>query len=160
MTSIRTLIVMICMASLLGIAFAQGAPTAQTATAQTATAPAAPSAQTAASATPPPRIAPAEAKNHTRETATVCGKVVDTKVPKYGLAGHGKPITFDIDQPEPNPIFGFVVFGDGPTGVQDVIAAYKDKQVCVTGKINMRPNEAPFILALDRSQIKPQASNK
>lgn len=143
MTSIRTLIVMICMAGLSLIAFAQGAPNAQT-----------------APTTAPARVTPGEAKSHVGETATVCGKVVDTKIPKYGLAGHGKPITFDIDQPEPNPIFSFVVFGEGQAGIQEVIAAYKDKQVCVTGKINMRPGDAPFILTLDRSHIKPQASNK
>jgi len=76
MTIIRTLIVMMCMTVVSALAFAQSAP-------------------------PPPRINPSEAKSHAGDTVTVCGKVVDTKVSRYGLAGRGKPVTFDIDQPEP-----------------------------------------------------------
>lgn len=110
---------------------------------------------------PPAKVSPADAKSHVGETATVCGKVVDTKVPKYGIAGHGKPVTFDLDQPEPNPIFYFVAFGTPPAGPEEVIAAYKDKRVCVTGKIGQMPSGgAPFIMAADRSQIKPDDSKK
>ena len=58
--------------------------------------------------TAPKRITPAQAKDNINQMATVCGKVVDVKVPKYGLAGYGKPVTFDLDQPEPNPVFYFV----------------------------------------------------
>ena len=143
MTSIKTLIVTICIAGLSPFVVAQSAENAQK----------------TPSATPPPRVAPADAKKHVGEMATVCGKVVDTKIPKYGLAGHGKPITFDLDQAEPNAVFYFVAFGAQPGGPQEVIDAYKDKQVCVTGKINM-PASTPFILAADRSQIKPQTENK
>ena len=133
MTNMKTLIVILCVTSLSHLAFAQSAPSAT-----------------------PPRVAPADAKNHVGETATVCGKVVDTKIPRYGLAGHGKPVSFDLDQPEPNPVFYFVAFGAQPGGPQEAIAAYQGKRVCVTGKINMQPAAAPFILAADRSQIKPQ----
>ena len=107
----------------------------------------------------PTRVAPADAKNHVGETAMVCGKVVDTTTSKYGIAGHGKPVTFDLDQPEPNPVFYFVAFGTEAGGPQEVIAAYKGKRVCVTGKITMT-NGAPFILAPDRTQIKVQAEDK
>ncbi len=115
-------------------------------------------AQNAAStpSAPPPRVAPADAKNHVGETAIVCGKVVDNKVPRYGLSGHGKPVTFDLDEPQPNPVFYFVAFGTQDGGPQEVVAAYQGKRVCVTGKINMQPTAAPFILAADRSQIKVQ----
>jgi hypothetical protein len=109
----------------------------------------------------PPKVAPADTKNHIGEMATVCGKVVDTKVPKYGIAGHGKPVSFDIDQAEPNPIFYFVAFGTPPAGPEEVVAAYKDKRVCVTGKIGQLPaGGPPFIMAADRSQIKPDDSKK
>jgi hypothetical protein len=130
----KTLIVMMCMMGLLPLAFAQSAN--------------------------PPRITAADAKNHLDETVTVCGKVVDIqKVPKYGLAGHGKPVSFDLDQPEPNPVFYFVTFGAKPGGPQEAIAAYKDKSVCVTGKI-LGIASRPFIIAADRSQIKLQPENK
>src|SRR5271154_6186450 len=110
----------------------------------------------AQNAPPPPRIAPADAKNHDGETVIVCGKVVDNKIPKYGLAGLGKPVSFDLDQPEPNPVFYFVAFGTQEGGPKEVVAAYQGKRVCVTGKINMRPPEAPFILVADRTLIKTQ----
>src|SRR5208283_5977277 len=104
----------------------------------------------------PAHISPADAKNHVGETATVCGKVVDTKTSKYGIAGHGKPVNFDLDQPEPNPVFYFVAFGAESGGPQEVIAAYQGKQVCVTGKITAPPAGGPFIMAEDRSKIKIQ----
>jgi hypothetical protein len=129
----KTLIVMMCIAGLSALAFAQNAT--------------------------PPRITAADAKNHLGETVTVCGKVVDTKIAKNGLAGHGKPVTFDLDQPEPNPVFYFVTFGAQPGGPQEAIAAYQGKRVCVTGKIAFAA-AVPFILAADRSQIKPQAEGK
>jgi hypothetical protein len=136
MTIMKTLITMTCILALSALAFAQTAPAA-------------------------PKVSPADAKKHLGETATVCGKVVDTKVPKYGIAGHGKPVSFDLDQPEPTPIFYFVAFGTPPAGPEEVIAAYKDKQVCVTGKISTLPSGgAPFIMAADRAQIKPDAPAK
>src|ERR1700676_5220731 len=133
MTNMKTLIVMMCLTGLSPLAFAQSAT--------------------------PPRIAASEAKKHAGETVTVCGKVVDTKIPKYGLAGRGKPVTFDLDQPEPNPVFYFVAFGSKPEGPKEAVAAYQGKRVCVTGEINMSP-AVPFILAADRAQIKPQPQNK
>ena len=107
----------------------------------------------------PPRITASDAKNHIGETVVVCGKVVDAKVSKYGIAGRGKPVSFDLDQPEPSPVFYFVAFGSQAGGAQEVIDAYQGKLVCVTGKIT-EASSGPFILAADRSQIQPQADNK
>jgi len=133
MTIIRSLIVMMCMTVVSTLTFAQSAP-------------------------PPPRIAPSEAKSHAGDTVIVCGKVVDTKVSRYGLAGRGKPVTFDLDQPEPNPVFYFVTFGNGTP--EEAIAAYKGKSVCVTGKITVQAG-VPYIMAADRAaQIKLQAESK
>jgi len=125
---IKTAMVIMCMTGLSALAFAHGAP--------------------------PPRIAPADAKKHVGETVTVCGKVVDTKVPKYGLAGHGKPVWFDLDQPEPNPVFFFFTFGTKDGGPQEAIDAYKGKNVCVTGMITQPAAGAPCIFVPDRSTIK------
>jgi len=129
----KLLIFLICTMSLAALAFAQAPPT--------------------------PRINPADTKNHVGEMATVCGKVVDTKTSKYGIAGHGKPVTFDLDQPEPNPVFYFVTFGAQPDGPAEAIAAYQGKRVCVTGKISTA-SSAPYIMAADRSQIKPEPADK
>ena len=111
----------------------------------------------------PKPIAPADAKNHVGENATVCGKVVDTRHFKYGVMGHGKPVAFDLDQPEPNPVFYFIAFGtaSGADGEKEVTDAYKDKNVCVNGKITvLQAGTAPDILAADRSQITVQAPSK
>jgi hypothetical protein len=136
MTNImKTLIVMMCMMVLSALALAQNAPAT------------------------PPRITAAEAKTHSGETVTVCGKVVDTKVPRYGLAGRGKPVTFDLDQPEPTPVFFFVAFGSREGGPKEAVAAYQGKSVCVTGKIETT-DTTPFIMAADRSQIKSQPEGK
>jgi hypothetical protein len=89
----------------------------------------------------------------------VCGKVVDTRVSRYGLPNHGKPVTFDLEQPEPNPVFYFVTFGTQPEGPQEALAAYRGKSVCVTGKIAVQA-AVPYILATDRSKIKPEAESK
>jgi hypothetical protein len=135
MTTIRTLIATICIMALASFVLAQD--------------------------TTPKRVTPADAKNHIGERATVCGKVVDTKIPKYGLAGHGKPVTFYLDQTEPNAVFYFVTFGSESGGPQEAAAAYNGKSVCVTGKIDMVSSGGPpFIMAANRSQIKPETAGK
>src|SRR5437016_2272762 len=85
-----------------------------------------------AQGTPPRRMNPADAKKHIGDTATVCGKVIDTKVPRYGLAGHGKPVSFYLEQPATDPLFYFVAFGTQPDGPKEVVEAYSGKRVCVT----------------------------
>jgi hypothetical protein len=136
MTNMKTLLVMICMMGLSPFAFAEH-PT-------------------------PKRVDPADAKNHIGEVSTVCGRVVDAKVFKNGIAGYGTPIQFDLDQPEPNPVFYFIAFGPQvaatqPVKTQQSVDAYNGKRVCVTGKITSAPSGgAPFILAANRSRIKLQ----
>jgi len=87
------------------------------------------------------------------------GRWSTPKTSRYGIAGRGKPVTFDLDQPERNPVFYFVTFGAQPGGPEEALAAYKDKRVCVTGKIRTQAG-VPFIMADDRSLIKLQAENK
>lgn len=109
----------------------------------------------------PVRVSPSDAKNHLGQTATVCGKVVNAQVSKYGIAGHGKPVTFDVDQTEPNRLFYFIAFATPPADPKEVIGAYSGKRVCVTGKITTVPaGGPPFIMAADHNQIKVQAEDK
>jgi hypothetical protein len=134
MTTIKTLIVTMCIAGLSQIAVAQSST--------------------------PPRISASDAKNHPGETVTVCGKVVDTKVSKYGLAGRGKPVNFDLDEPEPHPVFFFVTFGSqGGANPEEAQAAYQGKSVCATGKIAV-VGAVPYMMAADRAQIKVQVEAK
>jgi hypothetical protein len=107
----------------------------------------------------PPHVNPVDAKNHIGETAIVCGKAVDAKISTYGIGGHGKPVTFDIDQAEPNQVFYFVTFGKPGDNPEEAVSAYQGKRVCVTGKISTAAS-GPYILAADRSQIKTEAAGK
>jgi hypothetical protein len=137
MTNIKTLAAMISLAGICSLALAEP-PT-------------------------PKRVSPTEAKGHIGETAIVCGKVVDMRVPRNGIGGYGMPVSFDLDQPEPNPVFYFVAFAPGPPDTpQKTLDAYNGKHVCVTGKITTQPggNGAPFIFASDRAQIKADVPNK
>jgi len=136
MMTLRTCIVVVCMTGLTSLAFAQSSPKTSTA-----------------------RIAAADAKSHVGEKVTVCGKVVDSKVSDPGV-GPGKPVTFHLDQPQPNPVFAFITFGTKDGGPQEAIAAYQDKQVCVTGKVAAGGDSVPFIITMDRTQIRVQAGNK
>lgn len=133
----KLLIVLLCAMGSLALASAQAA------------APSAP-----ATAAPAATVKPTDAKNHIGDTVLVCGKVVDTKITKYGIAGMGKPVVFDIDQPEPNPIFYFVTFGSKDGGPDEAIAAYKGKNVCVTGKVSLA-SDVPYIMV----KITDRASN-
>ena len=109
----------------------------------------------------PKRLTTADANNHVGETAAVCGTVVDSKVEKNGLYGHGFPVSFYLDQPEPTAVFYFIAFGTQKGGPQEAIAAYKGKRLCVTGKIESMPSGgSPFILAANRSQAKVEPAAK
>jgi hypothetical protein len=134
----KMLIVVICMTGLMSLA--QNTPSAP------------------AQNTPPPRIAPADAQNHKGEIVTICGKVVQTKINRYGIPGHGKPVSFYLDQPEAADGFYFVTFGTGEDP-NEAIAAYKDKSVCVSGKITTASGK-PYIMAADRTKITPQSEKK
>jgi hypothetical protein len=103
----------------------------------------------------PKKITAAEAKDHSGETVTVCGKAVDTRIPRYGIGSRGKPVQVDIDEPEPNPVFYFVTFPADPKKPQEVLDMYKGKQVCVTGTITTSTG-SPFIMATDPATIKIQ----
>ena len=134
----KTFIGIVCMIGLSGLASAQNGAPPQNAK--------------------PAMVSPADAKDHSGETATVCGKVVDAKINKYGLPSYGKPVMFDLDEPEPDPVFYFVTFGSKDGGPEEAIAAYKGKSVCVTGKITLASGR-PYIMAADRSHIKPKAES-
>jgi hypothetical protein len=100
-----------------------------------------------------------EVAKHVGETGTVCGTVVDSTVSKYGVGGRGKPVSFQMDKPEPDTPFFFVAWADKSASIDDFRATYKDKKVCVTGKIGLF-NSIPYILTTDNTQIKIESSAK
>src|SRR5262245_50936399 len=55
-----------------------------------------------------PRLQSYQAKNHFRETATVCGVVVSTK---YSESSRRSPTFLDLDNPSPRQPFTIVIWG-------------------------------------------------
>jgi hypothetical protein len=114
---------------------------------------------TLAEVKPPQRITAAEAKDHDGEVVMVCGKAVESKLSKYAIPGRGKTVTFDLDQPEPNPVFYFVAFGSDAAKLKKIQETYQGQQVCVTGKIT-KFHDVPYIMVTEASQLKVQAAGQ
>ena len=78
------------------------------------------------------RLSSGEAKEHYGETATVCGDVVSTR---YASSSKVQPTFLNFDQPYPNQIFTVVIGGNNRSKFKTPEEDYKDKKICVTGKI-------------------------
>ena len=94
-------------------------------------------------------IAAAEAKNHVGEKTTVCGKVVSTH---FASSSKGQPTFLNLDEPYPKEIFTILIWGSDRPKFGKPEDTYRDKDVCVTGKITSH-NGRPEIIASEASQI-------
>ena len=96
--------------------------------------------------------APDGAGKYIGEYKTVCGKVVSTF---YHKRGKGQPTYINLDKAYPNQIFTILIWGserryfDGAP--EDV---YRDKDVCVDGKISSYKGGPPQIIVRTSSSIK------
>lgn len=98
-----------------------------------------------------------EAKDHIGESATVCGKVVETR---YLPSRPGNPTFLNLDQADPDPIFAIVIWGsDRSTKFGAAEAAYKDTTLCVSGTISSSSG-MPEIVARNPEQIKVKRKAK
>lgn len=95
------------------------------------------------------RLTTKEAADHIGETATVCGKVASAR---YASQSRGAPTFLNLDQPYPNHIFTIVIWGTDRSKFQTPEEYYRDKSVCITGKIESY-NKLPQIVARSPSQI-------
>ncbi len=91
-----------------------------------------------------------EAKDHYAEAATVCGDVVSTR---YASSSKGQPTFLNLDKPYPNQIFTVVIWGNNRSKFKTPEEDYKDKKICVTGKITAYDG-LPEIIADDPKQIR------
>ncbi len=78
------------------------------------------------------KLTAAEAKGHFGENATVCGNVVSTR---YAASTKGQPTFLNLDKPYPNQVFTIVIWGNNRSKFGRPEVDYKEKQVCVTGRI-------------------------
>lgn len=90
-----------------------------------------------------------EAKNHVGEKTTVCGKVVSTH---FASGSKGQPTFLNLDEPYPKEIFTILIWGSDRPKFEKPEDTYRDKDVCVTGKITSH-NSRPEIIATEASQI-------
>jgi len=94
-------------------------------------------------------ISAAEAKNHVGEKATVCGEVASTH---YAARSRGNPTFINLDKPYPNQIFTVLIWGSDRPKFGDPEEAYRNKHICVTGKISDYKG-VPEIIAYEPTQI-------
>jgi DNA/RNA endonuclease YhcR with UshA esterase domain len=95
-------------------------------------------------------ITPADVSKHIGQTKTVCGKVASTF---YSVRSKGQPTFINLDQAYPNQIFTIVIWGSDRVKFKNSPETFfKDKSVCVTGKIDTYKGR-PEIIVRDPSQI-------
>jgi hypothetical protein len=97
-------------------------------------------------------ISAAEAKNHVGERGTVCGDVASTH---YAARSRGNPTFINLDKPYPDQIFTVLIWGSDRPKFGDPEAMYRNKHICVTGKISDYKG-VPEVVAYEPSQIKVQ----
>jgi hypothetical protein len=95
------------------------------------------------------KITAAEANNHVGEKATVCGNVASTH---FVSGSKGQPTFLNLDAPYPKEIFTILIWGSDRPQFGRPEETYRDKDVCVTGKITSYRG-VPEIVASDPSQI-------
>lgn len=95
-----------------------------------------------------------DAKDHVGEVQTVCGKAVSTR---YAPQSKGQPTFLNLDEPYPKEIFTILIWGDDRPKFGTPESEYRDKDVCVTGKITSYRG-IPEIVATEPSQISGHGS--
>jgi len=97
-------------------------------------------------------ISAPQAKDHMGENATVCGDVVSTH---YAERSPGNPTFINLDKPYPNQLFTILIWGSDRAKFGDPEEKYRNKHVCVTGKISVYRG-SPEVVAHESSQVKVQ----
>ena len=97
----------------------------------------------------PAPIAAADAKKHLGKETTVCGLVAATR---YLDTSSSQPTFLNFDKPSPNQTFTVVIFGEDRKKFGEPEVTYKNKNICVTGKIEDYRG-SPQIVAKDPKQI-------
>jgi hypothetical protein len=95
------------------------------------------------------KLTAAEAKDHIGQQSTVCGKVASTR---YAATSRGKPTFLNLDKPYPSQVFTILIWGENREKFGTPEEKYRDKQVCVTGKVTEYRGE-PEIVVSDPQNI-------
>ena len=95
----------------------------------------------------------AEAKNHVGETATACGRVASAH---FAEKAKGLPTFMNLDMPYPQQIFTILIWGADKPKFGNPERTYRDKNVCVSGKITSHRGGIPGIVINTPEQIQIQ----
>lgn len=95
------------------------------------------------------RIAAGDAKAHVGENATVCGTVASAR---FAASTKGQPTFLNLDKPYPNQVFTVLIWGNDRNKFGAPESTYRDKRICVTGKITEYRGVAE-IIATEPSQL-------
>jgi hypothetical protein len=90
-----------------------------------------------------------QAKDHVGEQATVCGVVASAH---HATRSKGQPTFLDLDKAYPSAIFTIVIWGENRAAFGAPERVYRDKQICVSGKI-AKFRGVPEIVVTDPKQI-------
>ena len=96
------------------------------------------------------RITPQEAKDHAGQLMTVCGKVASSH---YAASTKGQPTFLNLDEPYPREIFTTLIWGSDRSKFGAPEAKYRDKRICVTGRISSYRGTAEIVVS-EPTQIK------
>lgn len=99
------------------------------------------------------KLTTTEAKNHIGEQATVCGRMAGGR---YAATTRGKPTFLDFDKPYPGQLFTVLIWGENRAKFGTPEEAYRNKTICVTGRIQSYRGE-PEIIASDPAQLSASA---
>jgi len=99
------------------------------------------------------KLTTTEAKTHIGEQATVCGRVAGGR---YAASTRGKPTFLDLDKPYPGQLFTVLIWGENRAKFGTPEETYRNKTVCVTGRIQSYRGE-PEIIASDPAQLSANA---
>ena len=94
------------------------------------------------------RLTAAGAKDHIGEKATVCGKVASTR---YAATTRGKPTFLNLDKPYPSQVFTVLIWGESREKFGAPEEMYRDKEICVTGRITEYRNVPEIVVSEPRS---------
>ena len=94
-------------------------------------------------------LAPAEARKHIGEKATVCGVVAGIH---KATNSKGTPTFINLDERYPNQIFTILIWGDDLSKFPGAPESWEGKRVCASGTITSYRG-VPEIVAKESEQI-------
>ncbi len=95
-------------------------------------------------------LTPQQAANAVGQRATVCGIAASVH---FAARSHAHPTFINLGRPYPNQIFTIVIWGNDRPKFNPPPESWKDKRICVTGRIKLYRG-TPEVIAYGPDQIR------